>query len=177
LTQLCKFISVKIETENLIGEKIAITRAMPNLAALAGKSITCLSHGKNVKMKTFVHKIFSSIGEVLEVDENNMDAITAVSGSGPAYFFYLAECLRDAAIKIGLKKEDAIKLAECTLIGSGALINLLKVTPETLRTQITSKKGTTEAALNILKNSNFKKSVEKAVKAAKRRAAELSKGA
>ena len=169
-------VSIK-KIENLIGKKIAITRSMPNLAALAGKSITCLAHSKNVRTKTFIQKIFSSIGEVLEVDENNMDAITAVSGSGPAYFFYLAECLRDAAIKAGLKKEDAGKLANCTLIGSGALIDFLKVIPEVLRTQITSKKGTTEAAIRILKNSNFKKSIEKAVRAAKQRAAELSKGA
>ena len=169
-------VSVK-KIETLIGKKVAITRAMPNLAALAGKSITCLCHGKYVRTKTSIQKIFSSIGEVLEVDEKHMDAITAVSGSGPAYLFYLAECLRDAAIKVGLKKEDASKLADQTLIGSGALLDLLKTSPEALRAQITSKKGTTEAALRILKNSNFKESIEKAVKAAKQRAAELSKGA
>jgi len=160
----------------LVKGKVAITRAMPNMAALVGKSITCLSHNKTVKNKTVVHKIFSSVGEVIELDEKYMDAVTAVTGSGPAYYFYLSEIIRDAAVKLGIKKEMASKLVSATLSGSGALSDHLKYAPETLRAHITSKKGTTEAALKVLMAKNFRNQVVKAVTAAAKRAAELSKG-
>jgi len=163
--------------ESLINKKIALTRAMPNMAALAGKSITCLSHNKMVKNKAVVQKIFSSIGDVLEIDEKYMDAVTAVSGSGLAYFLYLAEALKEAAVKLGIKKDSAEKLAVGTLVGSGALIDNLKLNPEVLRERITSKKGTTEAALRVLKSKKFKNLVVEAVKAAARRSKRLSKGA
>jgi pyrroline-5-carboxylate reductase len=81
--------------ESFLGKKIAITRAMPNMAALAQKSVTCLSHNKSVRDKSIVQRLFSTVGDVIEVEEKNMDAVTAISGSGPAYFFYLVECLRD----------------------------------------------------------------------------------
>ena len=163
--------------ESAINKKIALTRAMPNMAALAGKSITCFSHNKMVKNKAVVQKIFSSIGDVLEIDEKYMDAVTAVSGSGLAYFLYLAEALKEAAVKLGIKRENAVKLAVATLVGSGALIDNLKLNPEVLRERITSKKGTTEAALRILKSKKFKNLVVEAVKAAARRSKRLSKGA
>ena len=95
----------------------------------------------------------------------------------PAYFFYFAEVLRDAAIKLGIKKENAAKLAIATLVGSGALLDSLKLSPEILRERITSKKGTTQAALSVLKTKKFKDVVTKAVKAAAKRSKELSKGA
>ena len=101
--------------ESHIPKKIAVTRAMPNMAALAGRSITALSHNRAVKDKATVTRIFSSIGDVIEIEEEHMDAVTAVSGSGPAYFFYVAECLRDAAVKLGIKQDKALKLAVATL--------------------------------------------------------------
>ena len=163
--------------EQLIkSNRIAVTRAMPNMAALVGKSITALSHNKAVKNKTWEQRIFSSIGEVIEIEEKYMDAVTAISGSGPAYFFYLAESLKDAAIKMGIKKEKAIRLAITTLVGSGALLDILGTSPEALRECITSKKGTTEAALHVLKNGKLKDLVDKAVKSAAKRSKELSKG-
>lgn len=167
-------VSIK-KIELFINKKIAITRAMPNLTALAGKSVTCLSHNKMVKDKAFAQKIFSSIGSVIEIDEKHMDAVTAVSGSGPAYFLYLAECLAEAAVKLGIKRENAVELATATLSGSGALLEVLNVHPEALRKRITSKKGTTEAALSVLKSKNFKGAVIEAVKAASVRSRELSK--
>lgn len=163
--------------ESVIKKKVAITRAMLNIAALTGKSITCLSHNKMVKEKTVVQKIFSSIGEALEIDERRMDAVTAVSGSGPCYFFYLAEALKEAAVKLGIRKEDAVKLAAATLIGAGSLLDNLKLAPDALRERITSKRGTTEAALRILKSRKFKGLIAEAAKAACKRSGELSKGA
>ena len=162
--------------ESLIGRKAIVTRAMPNMAAAAGKSITALSHNRMVKERHMTQKIFSAIGEVIEIEEKHMDAVTAVSGSGPAYFFYLAEALRDAAVKMGIKKEHAVKLASATLIGSGAVLEALNLAPEVLRERVTSKGGTTEAALNVLKSKKFKNLVIEAVKAAAGRSKELSKG-
>lgn len=163
--------------ESLIKKKTAITRAMPNIAALAGKSITCLCHNKSVRQKAVVSRMFASVGEVMEIDEKYMDAVTAVSGNGPAYFFYLAENLRDAAIKMGIKKESAVRLAVATLVGSGAALEKLGLLPEALRECITSKRGTTEAAIRIFKKKNLQKIMADAVKAATRRSKEISKGA
>ncbi|MFC1576253.1 pyrroline-5-carboxylate reductase family protein, partial [Candidatus Omnitrophota bacterium] len=162
--------------DSLISKKIAITRAMPNMAALVGKSITCLCHNRLVKEKHAVQRIFSSIGEVMEIEERHMDAVTAVAGSGPAYFFYLAESLRDAAVKMGIKKDKAARLAVVTLVGSGALLENLEHTVEALRERITSKRGTTEAALNVLKTKAMKNLVIEAAKAAAKRSKEISKG-
>jgi pyrroline-5-carboxylate reductase len=158
-------------------KKIAITRAMPNMAAVAGKSITCLTHDKTAKEKTFVNRIFSSIGEVIEIEEKYMDAVTAISGSGLAYFFYLAECLKEAAAKIGINREKAARLAAATLVGSGALLDALDLPAEVLKGRIASRRGTTEAALHVLKSSSFKNSLIEAVKAAAQRSKELSRGA
>lgn len=163
--------------ESHISKKIAVTRAMPNMAALAGKSITALSHNKAVKDKYLVTRIFSSIGDVMEIEEEHMDAVTAVSGSGPAYFFYVTECLRDAAVKLGIKQDKALKLAVATLTGSGALLDKLDISPAALRESITSKRGTTEVALGVLKSKNLKGQISEAVEAASRRSRELSKGA
>jgi pyrroline-5-carboxylate reductase len=162
--------------ESLIKKKIAVTRAMPSMAALAGKGMTCLSHNKMVRSKTMTQNLFSSIGEALEIDEKYMDAVTAISGSGPAYFLYLAEALKEAAVKLGLRKESALKLATATLVGSGALLEALRLSPEDLRKRITSKKGTTEAALKLLKSKKFKNIAIEAVKAAAKRSKALSRG-
>jgi len=163
--------------ETFLKKKTAVTRAMPNMAALVGKSITCISHNGHVKDKTFVQKLFSSIGEVMEIDEKHIDAVTAISGSGPAYFFYVAECLIGAAIKLGIQKDKATKLAMATLVGSGAVMDVLKLHPAILRGQVTSKRGTTEAALEVLKSKGLEKVITAAVKAAQAKSKELSRSA
>jgi len=169
-------VTIKKIESMIKNKKVALTRAMPNIAALTGKAITCLSHNKNVKEKTFANKIFSSVGDVMEIEERLKDAVTAVSGSGPAYFMYITECLREAAVKLGIKKEKASELAHMTLIGSGSLLENLDYLPEVLRQKITSKKGTTETAIKVFKDENIKKIIINAVKAAAKRANEISKG-
>lgn len=156
------------------GKKTAVTRAMPNIAALVGKSVTAVCHNKFVRNKSVVHRIFSAIGEVIEIDEKHMDAVTAVSGSGLAYFLYMAECLIEAGVAMGIKRESATKLAVETLAGSGALLDNLKIHPELLRKRVTSRKGTTEAALRVFKKHGFNNLIAKVVKAAARRSKELS---
>jgi pyrroline-5-carboxylate reductase len=161
--------------EKLVGKKIAITRAMPNMAAMAGKSMTCFCHNKMVKNASIVERIFFTIGDAIEIEEKYMDAVTAVTGSGPAYFFYLTEALRDAAVKLGIRKDVALKMAVATVAGSGALLESLNVDPGLLRERITSKKGTTEAAIHVFKSKNFKAMVQQAVKSAAKRSKDLSK--
>ena len=160
--------------ETLLNKKIAITRAMPNMAALVGKSVTAISHNGSVRNKAIVQTIFLSIGDVVEINEKYMDVVTAIRGSGHAYFYYLTEALRGAAIKLGLNEKLAAKLANATLVGSGALLEGLGHSPEALRKSITSKKGTTEAALNVLKRKKFEEIVAEAVREAAKRSLELS---
>ena len=105
-----------------------------------------------------------------------MDAVTAVSGSGPAYFYHMAEALRDAAVKLGIKKEKADILAATTLVGSGALLNVPGHDLTFLKNSVTSRRGTTEAALKVLKDKNFNKIIRKAVASAAKRAKEISRG-
>jgi pyrroline-5-carboxylate reductase len=159
-----------------LGRRIAVTRAMPNMAASVGKGITCVSHNTRVKDKRLAGAIFSSVGTVIDVDEKHMDAVTAVSGSGPAYFFYMTEALTNAAMRLGIPREQAGELAVATAIGSGALLEKTKMDPEALRKRVTSKKGTTEAALRVFASNGFKKLIADAVRTAARRSRELSRG-
>jgi len=164
--------------EKTVGSDMPVVRAMPNMGALVGESITSISKGSSATsydMDT-AREIFSSIGDVVEVDEKLVDAVTAISGSGPAYFFYLIEALIEAAVELGLEPEAAKRLVVKTAVGSARLLETLKEDPENLREKVTSKGGTTEAALKIFEKKAVKRIIKDAVKAAHRRSKELSKG-
>jgi pyrroline-5-carboxylate reductase len=121
-------------------------------------------------------EIFSLVGDAVEVDEIFVDAITAISGSGPAYIFYFIEALIEAGISIGLDKETAKRLAFKTASGSAELLLAGKEEPQALRAKVTSKGGTTEAAVKVFDSKKLKDIVREAVKAASDRSKELSKG-
>ena len=163
--------------ENTVGGGIPVIRAMPNMGAMIGESMTSLSRGISATDKDMqtALEIFALIGDAVEVDEKLVDAITAVSGSGPAYFFYMIEALIDAAVRVGLDQKTAVKLVLKTALGSAKLLEALKEDPAVLRKKVTSKGGTTEAALNIFEKKKFKNIVNDAVKAACKRSKELSK--
>lgn len=165
----------KIEESFVKG--IAVARVMPNMAASIGESVSSLSFNKyvSVKNKKLTNKIFSVIGEVYEAPEKKIDIITALSGSGPAYFFYMIESFVEAGVKNGLTKSAALKLMVSTMKGSALVLEQTKLAPEKLREMVTSKKGTTEAALDVMKHSGLKKIIKEAVTAAKKRSQELSK--
>ncbi len=155
-----------------------ICRIMPNTPAKIGEGISAITFNRylNKKQKDFIKDIFESVGKTVEIAEKHFDLITAISGSGPAYFCYFMECLIKAAKKHGLSDTTAKKLVIQTSFGSSAL--LLRDTmlnPELLRQMVTSPKGTTEAALNVFKNRGFYTIIERAVGKAKQRAKELSK--
>jgi len=156
----------------------AIVRAMPNLPASVQRGATGAAAGKGVSaaQRAMADALLRSIGVVEWVeDETLIDAVTAVSGSGPAYVFHLVECLAAAGIEAGLPADIAERLARATIEGAGELLFQSPLPPGTLRQNVTSPGGTTAAALEVLMaDDGLKPLMRKAVAAAKRRAGELS---
>jgi pyrroline-5-carboxylate reductase len=154
-----------------------IVRAMPNTPGSIGRGITALYAGKGTtaKDRALAGTLLAALGETVWVkQESDIDVVTAVSGSGPAYVFLLVEALAAAAEAEGLPRALAEKLARATITGSGALLDADPSPPETLRRNVTSPHGTTEAALKILMAKNgFAPLLRRAVAAARRRAREL----
>ena len=164
--------------EKIVGKDIPVVRAMPNMPAIIGEAITSISAGRAATREHLgtARYIFSTIGDVVEVDEKLVDAVTAVSGSGPAYFFYMIEALTEAAKKLRLDSDTASKLVAKTALGSAKVLNALKESPAQLRRRVTSKGGTTEAAMKVFEQKNLRKIIAEAVAAACKRSKELSKG-
>jgi pyrroline-5-carboxylate reductase len=158
--------------------KPAVVRTMPNTPALIGMGITGMyTQGDcSQAQRTMAQQIMESAGEVVWIDEEDLlDVVTAISGSGPAYFFYMIEALRDAGTRLGLSKEIATKLALHTAQGAGAMAVQSDVDVSVLRSRVATKGGTTEAALNQFIAADFEQIVDAAVAAATRRGQELSK--
>jgi pyrroline-5-carboxylate reductase len=157
----------------------AIVRAMPNTPAQVGRGVTAAIAGGRVRrtQRALVTRLLEAVGEVVWVDEESLiDAATAVSGSGPAYVFLLAECLAAAGVSAGLGKDAAMTLARATVAGAGELLRLSDRDAATLRRDVTSPGGTTEAALKVLmaKTGGLAPLMRKAVAAAKKRSRQLS---
>ncbi len=156
----------------------AIIRVMPNMPALVGAGMSAFSLGRHAtgKHKKIAENILSAFGEIAQVPEKTLDLVTAISGSGPAYFFLLAEKLIEAAYEQGMKVDIAKKLVYQTAFGSGKIMADGQEDPEVLIERVASKKGTTEAALLTFKRMGFGKIVQDAVKSAHKRAKEISQG-
>ena len=161
-----------------LGEATAIIRAMPNTPALVGKGMTVCCPNANVsgKQRHQTEMLIEATGKLEWVgDETLIDAVTAVSGSGPAYVFHLAECMAEAGIKAGLPRDLAMTLARQTVSGAGELLAQSEERPAKLRENVTSPNGTTAAALSVLMADDaMARLVAEAVKAAKKRSIELS---
>jgi pyrroline-5-carboxylate reductase len=165
--------------EDIFGLFLPLIRSMPNTPALIAQGMTVLCGNKSVTdtHKKIAHDLFSAVGLCEWIDnEELMDAVTAVSGSGPAYVFHLIETMTAAGIDAGLPAPLAEKLARQTVIGSASLADAEKNTSATtLRENVTSKGGTTEAALNILMaNDGLKNLMTHAILAAQKRGKELA---
>jgi len=160
----------------IVGEDALVVRVMPNMPALikSGFSAIAYSKGVNKDFADLVVKIFGSIGDVVEVDEKDLDAITAISGSGPAYFFYLVELLVKSGVKFGLEQDVAERAALKTALGSAELLISSKESAEALREKVTSKGGTTEAAFRVFKEEGLDRIIKDGIKAARDRSKELS---
>ena len=160
-----------------LGEDRAVIRSMPNTPALIGHGITGMvaGHGCNVQQRQQAEEILSAAGEVVWLeDESLMDAVTAVSGTGPAYFFLLTEVLASAARELGLSADTADRLASITCFGAGAMMATSPGEAAELRRRVTSPGGTTQAAMVELEDGRFRELVFRAVKAARDRSRELA---
>jgi len=165
--------------EELLGGSAAIVRCMPNTPAAIGKGMMVVVSNRNVgdKAKVFVADLLSASGEVATIDDEGlMDAVTAVSGSGPAYIFHFIEALTVAAQQAGLPADTAKLLAMQTVYGAASLAAESREDPGTLRKQVTSPNGTTAAALGVLMGEDrLTKLLTEAVEAARLRSIELGK--
>jgi pyrroline-5-carboxylate reductase len=160
--------------KNQTGAK-RVVRAMPNIPVLVGAGITALSFapGMSVSDKTISRRIFDCVGTTVQTKEGHINAVTAVSGSGPAYVFSLMEAMAKAAIALGLDEKISFKLVADTVYGSGLLQHSLARCPASLREDVTSKGGTTEAAMAVFQKKGFEKTVHEAVNAAFARSKKL----
>lgn len=153
-----------------------VVRVMPNMPALAGKGISAISAGRFADSKDTAktRNIFLNVGEVVEVKEKLMDAVTAVSGSGPAYYFLFTDMLIKAGEMCGLKKGLAAKLALATFVGAAHSAAVSKISMREFIKKVASKGGTTEAALKVFEKRRLEAIVKEAVNAAHQKSLRLS---
>jgi pyrroline-5-carboxylate reductase len=165
--------------ERFLAPGIAVVRAMPNTPAQVGRGVTaCVANAAtSAAQKAMATELLSAVGEVVWLErETDMDAVTAVSGSGPAYVFLVAECLAEAGRAAGLSPDLAASLARATVAGAGELLHRSELDAATLRTNVTSPGGTTAAALDVLMaKPGLQDLMTEAVAAAVRRGRELAK--
>jgi pyrroline-5-carboxylate reductase len=164
--------------EGLLAQDVPVVRVMPNTPALVDEGMAVVAPGAHATAHSvaLAREILGTVGAVLELPESLMDAVTAVSGTGPAYVFYLAEALVDAGVDLGLGHEVATELVVQTMIGSAALLRQADMEPAELRAQVTSPGGTTAAAVTVLDGAGVQDLFRQAVAAAARRSSELAEG-
>lgn len=167
----CKFI------EAALGGTARVIRVMPNTPMLAGRGMSALARGTHATDQDMsdAERIFAAAGRTVRVEETMMDAVTAVSGSGPAYVFYLAEALAAAGAKAGLDAGQASLLARETIIGAAMLLEQSKDAPAELRRKVTTPGGTTQAAIETMQAKGFEQMMIDAIVAAAKRSKEMGK--
>lgn len=164
--------------EALAPAGVAVARAMPNTPSVVGRGVTGLAGGGSAgpaDVET-LKRVFETVGQVLVIDEDRMDALGAVSGSGPAYLFFFAEQLTAAARRLGFSAEEAKLLAEGTVTGAAELLARSGEDPAELRRRVTSPNGTTERAIAVLQEGGFAETFDRALAAAIARSHELAAG-
>ncbi|TAM68188.1 MAG: pyrroline-5-carboxylate reductase [Microbacteriaceae bacterium] len=164
--------------EAALPTSVVVVRSMPNTPAIVGRAVTGISAGSRSSEGdlALARALFETVGEVIEVPENQLDALSTISGSGPAYVFYLIEQLTATAIDKGFSPEQAARLVNGTFLGASELLAHSESTPRELRIQVTSPKGTTERAVAVLESADLKGLFDRATDAALVRARELAAG-
>ncbi|WP_163969254.1 pyrroline-5-carboxylate reductase [Oceanobacillus halotolerans] len=163
--------------EKQFGMEIPVVRVMPNTSASVGSSASAIAKGEYATEK-HVHQtdeLFQTVGTTTIVDEDLMHTVTGISGSGPAYIYYLVEAMEEAAVKSGLDKEIAKSLVTQTIIGAGEMLKQSGETADVLRKKITSPAGTTHAGIETLKKRDFQEAIMECVYSARERSIELGK--
>jgi pyrroline-5-carboxylate reductase len=162
----------------LQGKKVPVIRVMPNTPALVGEGMAAISGGTHCAEKdlALAEKLLRGTGKVIRVEEDLQNAVTAISGSGPAYFFLIIEAMVAAGIELGLTPEHAHQLSIQTIYGAATMLRDSGKTPTTLRENVTSPNGTTAAALKTLNESRIHEIFSAALLAARDRSRELAQG-
>lgn len=157
---------------------LRVVRAMPNLPVKVREGATALTAGRHATPDDveLAERIFLSVGRVVMVEERLMDAVTALSGSGPAYVYFLAEAMIDAGVREGLSEETARDLTIQTIIGAGMMLRSDTASPKEQRQRVTSKGGTTEAAFKKIEETGVREALMAAIAAAAERGRELGRG-
>jgi pyrroline-5-carboxylate reductase len=171
----CNFIEHSLGGGGEFGHHVI--RVMPNTPMLAGKGMSALAPGTHATESdlTTAERIFAAAGKTVRVPESLIDAVTAVSGSGPAYIFYLTETLANAGRAAGLTETQAAQLARETVIGAAALMDQSQDSPAELRRKVTTPNGTTQAAIETLQAGDLQSLMTQAIAAAAKRSKELGK--
>jgi pyrroline-5-carboxylate reductase len=164
--------------EQALGEKTRVARVMPNTPVIIREGISAISFGRNTTREDeeTTKRIFSSLGEVVEVDEDLMDAVTGLSGSGPAYIFEVIDALCEGGVREGLSREVSLKLTIQTAIGAARLIMESGASPIELCKKVASPGGTTIEGLKVLEKRGLRSTLMEAVASATMRSKELSRG-
>ncbi|MCS3442289.1 pyrroline-5-carboxylate reductase [Microbacterium phyllosphaerae] len=178
VVSLAAGVTLQTFAENL-GADVRVIRSMPNTPSTVGKGVTGLAAGAAASAEdlALVHSLFETVGAVVEVPESQIDALSTISGSGPAYVYLLIEELTKAAVGMGFSETDARTMVEQTFIGATALLDASGEEPSELRRRVTSPKGTTERAVAVLQQAHLERTFADAAAAALARAKELAAGA
>lgn len=159
--------------EEAIKKPISVIRVMPNTPALVNEGMTAVCKGKYSTDEhiNFAVKLFSSVGKCIEVQESDMDAVTGISGSGPAFFYEIIEAMADGGVKLGLSKEKAIELAAQTALGAAKMVLETDKSPSVLRQEVTTPGGTTEQGLLAMEKHKIHEAmIDTVIKTAKKSA-------
>jgi pyrroline-5-carboxylate reductase len=164
------------QLEENFSQQVPVVRVMPNTPALVGHaaSAICLGRYAGEEQRLLAHRLFGAVGIAVDVEEKLLDAVTGLSGSGPAYVYVFIESLSDAGVKMGLPREVSTRLAAQTVLGGAHMVLQTGAHPGELKDKVTSPGGTTIAALHALENKNFRAAVYDAVEAATKRSREMS---
>lgn len=178
VVSLAAGVTLQTFADNL-GADVRVIRSMPNTPSTVGKGVTGLAAGAAASDDdlALVHRLFATVGAVVEVPESQIDALSTISGSGPAYVYLLIEELTKAAVGMGFSENDARVMVEQTFIGATALLDASGEEPSELRRGVTSPKGTTEKAVAVLQDAHLDRTFADAAAAALARAKELAAGA
>lgn len=164
--------------EEHVNDRVSVVRAMPNTPARVGRGVTGVSAGPECSPEALAlaGRLLASVGTVIEVPESLQDAVTAVSGSGPAYVFFLAEAMIAAAEELGLDRDTAQRMVHGTILGAASLLDASGEDAQTLRRNVTSPNGTTAAAISTLEERGVSQAIVAAIASARDRSRELSGG-
>ncbi|MFX1365130.1 MAG: pyrroline-5-carboxylate reductase [Promethearchaeota archaeon] len=162
--------------KKFIDERMSVIRIMTNIPALIGAAATAIAHNDNVTEEelAYVRDIFNAVGMVVEVEEKHIDAVTGLSGSGPAYIFIIIEALADGGVKMGLPRDIAQKLAAQTVLGAAKLLLETKKHPGELKDMVATPGGTTITAIHELESAKLRATLIRAVEAATIKSASLN---